>query len=112
MSDDWLPISTDEYTNRRRVQKLRGNASGTPGRVQQWGRSHGCGVSCGLCNGRGVERDELDCPLFNVAGKVSKAYRHISHATQNELETSLMLSRPPSTHPSIPPVMSCAAQPI
>lgn len=67
--------------------------TGTPGRVQQWGRGYGCGVSCGLCNSlqwkvssstsaaqrdEGVERDELDCSLFNsgkgnVAGKVSKA---------------------------------------
>lgn len=68
-----------------------------------------------VCGARALsEMSYIDCPLFNsgkgavfnVAGKVSKAispYRHISYATQNELEASLMLSRPPSTHPSIPP---------
>ncbi|KAI0717697.1 asparaginase [Cerioporus squamosus] len=39
-----------------------------------------------------------DCPLFNAGrGAVFNV------AGKNELETSLMLSRPPSTHPSIPP---------
>ncbi|KAI0780301.1 nucleophile aminohydrolase [Fomes fomentarius] len=39
-----------------------------------------------------------DCPLFN-SGKGAV----FNVAGKNELETSLMLSRPPSTHPSIPP---------
>ncbi|RDX44090.1 asparaginase [Lentinus brumalis] len=39
-----------------------------------------------------------DCPLFN-AGKGAV----FNVAGKNELETSLMLSCPPSTHPSIPP---------
>lgn len=44
--------------------------------------------------------------MFNVAGKVG--FRSIYAAcmlmyTQNELETSIMLSRPPANHPSIPP---------
>ncbi|KAM5543346.1 hypothetical protein V8D89_003220 [Ganoderma adspersum] len=38
-----------------------------------------------------------DCPLFN-SGKGAV----FNVAGKNELETSLMLSRPPSTHPSIP----------
>ncbi|KAI0360924.1 asparaginase [Trametes cingulata] len=39
-----------------------------------------------------------DCPLFN-AGKGAV----FNVAGKNELETSLMLSRPPASHPSIPP---------
>ncbi|CDO77696.1 hypothetical protein BN946_scf184969.g47 [Trametes cinnabarina] len=39
-----------------------------------------------------------DCPLFN-AGKGAV----FNVAGKNELETSIMLSRPPESHPSIPP---------
>ncbi|KAG9124585.1 hypothetical protein FRC07_011035 [Ceratobasidium sp. 392] len=46
-----------------------------------------------------------DCPLFNsargavfnVAGK-----RTLTHLLQNELESSIMLSHPPPSHPSVP----------
>ncbi|KAI8975831.1 asparaginase [Trametes punicea] len=39
-----------------------------------------------------------DCPLFN-AGKGAV----FNVAGKNELETSIMLSRPPASHPSVPP---------